>query len=156
MGNIFVGMLCALAMYMFYDTGYNARDDWAGNFAGFFAIGVALFPPCQPDCISWSGTVHVISAILLFLTLANISCCLFPKIDDEMKQSILTRNRKVIYKFCGIVIFACLVSLGVFYLICRHHDCSESKFIFWAESIALVSYGISWLINGYVLSPAKK
>lgn len=34
MRNIFVGTLCALAMYMFYDIGYNSLDDWAGNLAG--------------------------------------------------------------------------------------------------------------------------
>jgi len=156
MGAVFVGTLCALAMYMFYDLGYNALDDWAGNFAGFFAIGVAWFPPSKLGCITWAGWVHIICAILLFCTLAFISYCLFPKIDDEMKQSMITRNRKIIYKICGIAIFACLISLGVFYLICRGNDCPESKFVFWAESIALIVFGISWLTSGCVLSRVKK
>ena len=36
MRNVLVGALCAVALFMFFYTGYDKWDDWAGNVAGFF------------------------------------------------------------------------------------------------------------------------
>ena len=155
MDNVFVGTLCAVAMFMFYDTGYNIRDDWAGNLAGIFAFGVAWFPPSQSDCFFFRDGVHLVSAILLFVTLAITSLFLFPKMGKKFKSTVLTRNRKFIYRFCGIAIFACLISMGIYYL-CYYQEGSKSTIVFWVESIALVMFGISWLTSGYVLSRVKR
>lgn len=156
MGDVFVGTLCAVAMFMFYDTGYNALDDWAGNLAGLFALGVAWFPPTESDPITCSGYVHATFAILLFLTLAAISFFLFPMIVEDYKSTIIKRKRKIIYKICGSAIVACLIAIGVYYCLLSHGKCSESTFEFWGESVALVAFGISWLTCGHAISPDKK
>jgi len=41
MRNVFVGALCAVALFMFFYCGYDKWDDLAGDMAGIFAIGVA-------------------------------------------------------------------------------------------------------------------
>ncbi len=44
MVDIFVGILFTIGWFLFAYEGYETRDNIAGNFACFFALGVALFP----------------------------------------------------------------------------------------------------------------
>ncbi|WP_394992285.1 hypothetical protein [Emticicia sp.] len=44
MRDIFVGTLCAIALFLFSYKGYDKRDNIAGTLACFFALGVAIFP----------------------------------------------------------------------------------------------------------------
>ena len=37
MGDVFVGALCAVALFLFFYSGHDKLDNWAGNMAGFFA-----------------------------------------------------------------------------------------------------------------------
>ena len=43
MRDVFVGAICSIALFLFFYKGYNKWDNWAGNLAGFFAVGIALF-----------------------------------------------------------------------------------------------------------------
>ena len=44
MRDVFVGSICAIALFLFFYKGYDRWDNWACNIAGFFALGIALFP----------------------------------------------------------------------------------------------------------------
>ena len=44
MRDVLVGALCAIGLFLFFYRGYSKWDNWAGNIAGFFALGIALFP----------------------------------------------------------------------------------------------------------------
>src|SRR6266540_6600402 len=44
MRDIFVGSLCAIAVFLMSYRGYDRKDDIAGDLACVFALGVALFP----------------------------------------------------------------------------------------------------------------
>ena len=44
MGDVFVGSLCAMGVFLLSYRGYDKQDNIAGNLACVFAIGVALFP----------------------------------------------------------------------------------------------------------------
>jgi len=44
MRDVFVGSLCAIAVFMMSYKGYDHRDELAGDLACAFASGVALFP----------------------------------------------------------------------------------------------------------------
>ena len=43
MRDVFVGSLCAIAVFLLSYRGYGWQDDLASNFAGVCAIGIALF-----------------------------------------------------------------------------------------------------------------
>lgn len=47
MGDVLVGALCAVALFMFFYSGHDKWDDRAGNVAAIFAIGVAWFPTTE-------------------------------------------------------------------------------------------------------------
>src|SRR5712671_5197551 len=44
MRDVFVGSLCAIAVFLMSYRGYERKDDIAGDLACVFALGVALLP----------------------------------------------------------------------------------------------------------------
>src|SRR3989344_41314 len=49
MGDVFVGSLCAIAVFLGSYRGYTRTDSIAGNLACVFALGTALFPTAPED-----------------------------------------------------------------------------------------------------------
>jgi len=47
MRNLFVGSLCAIGMFMLCCRGYDRKDEIAGVFSAFCALGVAFFPTAR-------------------------------------------------------------------------------------------------------------
>jgi len=152
MSDVFVGALCAVALFMFFYSGYDKWDDWAGNVAAIFAIGVAWFPTTEVGASDLTGKIHFTCAALFFLTLAIFSLFLFTRKGLNPTPQKLTRNK--IYIICGIIMIACLVAI-VIYLNFIHNDNHGYSFVFWAETVALVAFGVSWLTKGGTLYPDK-
>ena len=152
MGDVFTGALCAVALFMFFYSGHDKWDDRAGNVAGLFAIGVAWFPTTEVGSSDLIGKIHLTCAALFFLTLAIFSLFLFTKKGSDPTPQKLRRN--MIYITCGLIMVACLISL-VIYLKFIQNDSSESNFVFWAETVALIAFGVSWLTKGGTLHPDR-
>lgn len=49
---------------------------------------------------------------------------------------------------------ACLIAIAI-YKNSSYADNSECSFVFWAETVALVAFGISWLTKGETIYPDK-
>jgi len=152
MGDVFVGALCAVALFLFFYSGHDKWDDWAGNIAGLFAIGVAWFPATEVGPSDLTGTIHFTCAALFFLTLAIFSLFLFTRKGSNPTTQKLTRNK--IYVICGLIMIACLAAIAI-YLNFIQNENSESSFVYWAETVALVAFGVSWLTKGGTLYPDK-
>jgi len=152
MGDVFVGALCAVALFLFFYSGHDKWDDWAGNIAGLFAIGVAWFPATDVGQSDLTGIIHFTCAALFFLTLALFSLFLFTRKGPNPTTQKLTRNK--IYVICGLVMIACLVAI-VIYLNFIQNENPESSFVYWAETVALIAFGVSWLTKGGTLYPDK-
>lgn len=147
MGRVFIGALCAVALFMFFYTGFDWRDDWAGNCAGVFAIGVAWFPTTKVGAIDIIGWIHYGCAASLFLTFAIFSLLLFTKTkdDNDANRTKEKRSRDRIYRICGWAIIFCIVSIPIYSMLWPD---SAFEYTFWAETAALVSFGFSWLTKG--------
>jgi len=152
MSDVFVGALCAVALFLFFYSGHDKWDDWAGNIAGLFAIGVAWFPATDVGQSDLTGIIHFTCAALFFLTLALFSLFLFTRKGPNPTTQKLTRNK--IYVICGLVMIACLVAI-VIYLNFIQNENPESSFVYWAETVALIAFGVSWLTKGGTLYPDK-
>ena len=152
MGDVFVGALCAVALFLFFYSGHDKWDDRAGNIAGLFAIGVAWFPATEVGQSDLTGIIHFTFAALFFLTLALFSLFLFTRKGPNPTTQKLTRNK--IYVICGLVMIACLVAI-VIYLNFIQNENPESSFVYWAETVALIAFGVSWLTKGGTLYPDK-
>jgi len=162
MQNLFVGALCAVALFLWAYRGYKKEaddkkidigDDMAGNLAALFALGVAFCPTyIGPEdltlCINKVylrdivGVVHLVSALLFFLTLAYFSIVLFTKGRNQ--------KRKLLYYICGSIILLCISAIVIYILFLKKSFPQIERFkpIFCLETIALVAFGISWLVKG--------
>ena len=153
MRDVFVGALCAIALFLFFYKGYDKWDNLAASLAGVFALGIAFFPTVKEGPYNWQAWVHLTCAGFFFLILALFSLFLFTKKDSSPSRQKLRRNK--IYITCGSIMVACtcgiLVFLGFF-----SKSFPQSTFVFWAETIALIAFGISWLTKGGTLYPDKK
>jgi hypothetical protein len=77
MGDVFVGSLCAIGVFLYFYKGVTTKENIALNFAGIFAVLVALLPTAAPSDLKcetftapyWHGT----SAILFFVAIAYVS-----------------------------------------------------------------------------------
>ena len=148
MRDLFVGSLCAIALFLFFYKGYSKWDNRAASLAAFFALGIAFFPTVTEGAPDWKAYIHLISAALFFITLAVFSIFLFTKKNPCPTKNKLTRNK--IYISCGVIMVACLISILLFYIFLKKYH-PASSFVFWIESFALIAFGISWLTKGGAL-----
>ncbi len=156
MGDIFVGLLFGMAMFLFTYKGYEKKDDFITNAASIAAICIAIFPtnyhvgaPCA-ECSELSflknyhGMIHNISAAVFFSLLAIYTYWFFPKSE---KAGPRQKSRNMLYKICGV---GMMVSLVIVLLMARA-DLS----IFWPESSCMVLFGIAWIVKGNMFFVSK-
>ena len=161
-GDMFVGVICAIAVFLFAYNGYDIKDSVACKLAALFAIGVVVFPTL-PESVSncynpsnllfpFSQTLHLIFAALFFLTLASISIFLFT-MTDEKNINPRKRARNWIYYICGFIMVACLLLIAVYWLLIQKKfpEVENWRPVFWLETIALIAFGVSWLTKGEVI-----
>lgn len=157
MGSVLVGVLCSFSIFLFLYIGYDKWDNFFTNLAAIFALGIAFFATTQtPDAncaVCFLGyckarvLVHYISAALFFTTLSYISIFLFTKSKGTKTNEKFSRN--IVYRICGIVM---LISILLILLIkvvpWLENLLVRYKPVFWLEWIALVAFGVSWLVKG--------
>lgn len=154
MGNVFVGSLCAIGVFLLSCRGYDKRDAIAGRLACVFAVGVALFP--TSSC-SASGSqsvaisrVHWSCAALLFLTLAYFCLALFTQTAGNPTPQKLQRN--IVYRICGYAILACILLIAVVnFLLTVNSPVQMLHPVFWLESTAVIAFGVAWLTKGEMI-----
>ncbi|MBT3533682.1 MAG: DUF998 domain-containing protein [Rhodospirillaceae bacterium] len=160
MGNVFVGILCAIGVFLMSYRGYGIVDDRPGDpalifvIAGVFAIGVALFPTEPLIAASTTdvtiGIIHLVFAGLFFLTIAYVSLFLFTRTDPAKTLTTIRKRRIQTYRVCGWTIVGAIILIAVQavlpndtrQLINPYHP------VFWLESVAVVAFGVSWLTKG--------
>ncbi|MFL6373785.1 MAG: DUF998 domain-containing protein [Pyrinomonadaceae bacterium] len=158
-GNVFVGTLCAIGVFLFSYCGYDRRDKIAGRLACVFAVGVAMFPVC-PDANytpvqKTVGWVHLTCASLLFATLAYFSLCLFTLSDPAKPMTIQKQRRNRVYRLCGWTIAASLVLVFICEVLVFRDNAPFSTSplrsvfpVFILEGVMVLAFGISWLTKG--------
>lgn len=154
MRDVFVGILCAIGIFMLSYKGHDRRDDVAGNLACAFAIGVAWFPttpaadPSQAD--TFVGALHYGFAAAFFLTLSYFCLRLFRLSGDKPKTpQKLLRNK--VYAACGGIMLGCIALLLVYGLFLRDTPVQALDPVFWLETTAILAFGVSWLVKGEAL-----
>jgi hypothetical protein len=138
-----VGILFAIAWFLFTYRGYTRGDDIASNLACLFALGVALFPLCGEYA---NPLVHYVCAVGFFLVLAYFSFFLFTKSGDNPTPQKKQRNK--VYRACGTVMFLCILLIVVYHLTGAHEPIKQFKPVFWLETIATLAFGLSWFVKG--------
>lgn len=158
-GNLLVGMLCAMALFLISYKGYpgDRLDGWLTTIAGLLALGAAFIPTNEPlmnGCavihLPWNDTrslTHNLLASVLFIDLALISLFLFTKGRGAPTPQKQKRNR--VYKICGYIILFVIILVPIYNrLVKSYPELGVYKMVFWLEWVAMTAFGVSWLVKG--------
>ena len=166
-GELFTGVLLAVALFMYCYKGHKLRkgekglsDNALSNLAGLFALGVVIFPTGSGACISDNlrtflssdntGYIHFTMAALFFVSLSVMSMVNFRRTDDRV--SFGKKENHKTFLVCGIAMLVCLVLIFVYsmWIAGKFSWLDNLHPVFCLEAIALIFFGISWLIKGQV------
>jgi hypothetical protein len=157
MGSYFVGSLFALGVFFLsYQyrplPGYEL-DNRLANVASLMAIGVALFPTASGATNASAGAkfvavLHLICAATLFALLGIFSLFFFTKTDDPAHITVRKRERNLVYRICGTIIFVALALVVVAEIV---KPPSSWHALLYLETIMVVAFGVSWLVKGRFL-----
>jgi len=166
MHDFFIGILCGVSLFLLSYKGYKKIDDIIGNMSGVFALGMMIFPTSMfsgkvvkvgmfliDDNIS--EYIHLTFGALFFLSLSFNSIFLFTKRGPGI-LSKEKKRRNIIYRICGIVMILAIVCISIYMIFLRNTFISKINPVLILESIALISFGISWLVKGNTLFKDKK
>ena len=154
MGNVFVGVLCALAVFF---LSYNYRpirsfefDNLLSTFASAAAAGVAIFPTAGRAIAASTGervvsALHLLCAGALFVLLGVFAMFRFTKTnpDGDMTPEKVMRNR--VYRVCGTLIFG---AIGLVIVTLAVKPPAAWHTLFWLETVCVEAFGVSWLVKG--------
>jgi hypothetical protein len=177
MREVFVGSLCAIAVFLVCYKGYQRRDNLAANFAGTCALLVALFPtrersreasdtgvPAIDSATLFSSAnapdpafvsyVHFTAAVVFFAILAYMSLYLFT-ISTKANPTPQKLQRNKVYRFCGYTILVCIVVIAFGKLFLPDSLSEQTSYVFIFESIAVITFGFSWLTKAEVILADK-
>ncbi len=155
MRDVFVGILCAIGIFMLSYKGHERNDDIAGNLACVFSVGVAWFPtapelnPTQQQLSV--GIIHYAFATAFFLTLSYFCLVLFRKTNPEKTMTEAKKTRNKVYATCGGIMLGCIVLLLINAVFLRDTAIKNLDPVFWLETLAIVAFGFSWLTKGEAL-----
>jgi hypothetical protein len=171
MGDVLVGVLCAIGVFLLFYRGYNPLPhEWLSDrqvsfVAGIAAFGVAVFPvhrehyiPCnlaKPDCFSFGLTIHPNwfhygSAAIFFACLAVFCLVLFTRGDRAEGGAMLWTPRNRFYVGCGLVIVASMIAMAPVALLsdAKREELAQAHYLFWLESLGVFAFAASWLRKG--------
>lgn len=163
-GDVFVGLLCAVAFFLIVYPGHEAKDNRLTNLAGILALGIAFFPTnpmtsggCSVMAIelrTWSQSMHNICAGSFFITLSYLAYYVFTK--SKLTKEFQWKDKKIcnkIYRWCARIMMVCVIIIGLTFIPGEIEAISEKyNLVFWFEVIALMAFGICWLVKGKMLN----
>ncbi len=167
--SIFVAILSILATFLIIYKGKEPVDFYISLIAGLFALCVVCFPTsniteiCCDASKKYSVTIlkvsafrkgfHYASAGIFLGCLAYMSLFLFTKSDKSPQQrgsKKIIRNR--IYSVCGFLMIGAILVIGAgFFELISKTFYDDHQLTFWMETVAVESFGFSWLIKGETL-----
>jgi hypothetical protein len=166
MHDFYVGILSGVALFLLSYKGYETIDDIVANMSGIFALGMIFFPTAMysgkavrvgmfliDDNIS--EIVHLTFGGLFFLALSFNSYFLFTRRHPGVMGKEKKR-RNVIYRSCGIVMILAIGCITVYTIFFRRTFLAAMNPVLILESVALVAFGISWLVKGHTLFKDKR
>lgn len=105
------------------------------------------------DTNSAIRAIHIVSAAILFLTLAYMSHCRFTRSGPEPTEEKKIRNK--VYRICAYAMYSGLGLLLVRYCVLRAglvpESWNDAPAVLIIEALMLIAFGFSWLVKGDTL-----
>lgn len=153
-GDVLVGSLCSIAAFLICSRGYDLTDEVVGYIAGCATLGVAFFPPVDPQGAHYTqlqvniGFVHSAFSAVMFLALAYFCLFLFRRTSPEQELTRRKWHRNKIYRVCGFVIVVCTGVMALLTIEPIGTSLRPFHPFFCCETLALEAFGISWFTKG--------
>jgi len=172
--GVFVSILSILGIFLIIYKGKEPVDFFVSLLAGVGILLVVFFPTSNltTECCdinikhsvthietsSFRELLHYISAGVFLLCLAFMSIFLFTKSNKAPNNRTAQKIfRDRIYRVCGVIMcLAILIILAGFLGWIDRAFYEDNKLTFWMETVAVESFGFSWLIKGETLFQDKK
>ncbi|HEX4088541.1 MAG TPA: DUF998 domain-containing protein [Trebonia sp.] len=157
MRNILVGALCVLGVFLLlYDVSVKF-DRWLTNAAGLGILGVAFLPgsPQAPSLTTSQeviGNIHVVFAAIAFLGLAATMWRFSAAISDGPGAPPPSPRAAVFYRVSACVMMAFVILSGAAILLPLSIQ-NSTLAIFDTEALAIITFGVCWLVKGRAMEP---
>jgi hypothetical protein len=153
MRNIFVGSLFSIGTFLYLYKGFSTQENIALNFAGIFALCVALLPTSaivDLKCDTFTAPyLHGVSALLFFIIIAYV--CIFRSKDTLAVISAGSPRRNFyerLYKILGILmIFLPFLSALLLHLLGETHS-----IVFFVEFAGVWVFSAYWIFKSREIS----
>ncbi len=165
MRDFLVGMLFSVAIFLISYKGYELIDDVVTNLSGFFALGIIAFPTSMftgevvrvgvfqiQDNIS--QYYHLVFSVLFLLSLSFNSMFLFTRHGGSPSREKKIRNG--VYVASGLIMLSCVAGMIVYIAFYSHTPLAKERPVLVFETIALISFGVSWLVKGHTIFRDKQ
>lgn len=147
MRNEMEGIICGISLFLLSYHGYTRQDSIVSKLAGLFALGIAFFPTSETsnkgDIVS---ILHYTTSGIFFALLSYMSIWLFTKTSGYRTERKRKRDR--VYRVCGIIMLVSVIGIPIDEIGVIHEHIAFLKPTLILETLALVSFGISWLTKG--------
>jgi hypothetical protein len=157
MRNILVGALCVLGVFLLlYDVSVRF-DRWITNAAGLGVLGVAFLPgsPQAPRLTTSQeviGNIHVVFAAIAFIGLAITMWRFGEAISDGPGAPAPSPRAHLFYRVSACLMMGFVILSGVAILLPLSIQ-NSTLAIFDTEALAIVTFGVCWLVKGQALQP---
>lgn len=149
MRDWFVGIMFAVGSFLYLYKGYSVQENWALNFSGVCAVGLATSPMqwnCGNECAPVSA--HGTFAVLFFIGIAYV--CLFRAADTLhlLKDERREQKFRMLYKVTGILmVVSPLVALLLTVLLQQF-----KSYVYFVELVGTWTFAAYWILKSYELS----
>jgi hypothetical protein len=159
MRDVFVATLVLIGALMACYRSQDWYDNLVAIIAGLSSIGMGLFP-MPPDfsdqlllaypslatntkcCLNTCQfDYHSIFSVIFFAAIFYQVCFQFtdPQLQNPSQRK---QSRNKVYRVCGLVMAIAFLAIGIIKLQ------NNGGSIFWPETLAVVSFGVAWLVKG--------
>lgn len=172
MREIFVGTLCAQAVFLWSYEGYREPGRLLTDrlVARIAALSAALigFAPSRPDgplpdgsctllqCMLGPGAsanLHVLAVLGFFGALTVFCLVLFQRGTDDSPEGRAARR---LYRICGWTIIAAIAAIGLLLFTGLDERLAALRPVFWLEAVACFAFATSWTVKGRFLRPVLR
>ena len=148
--NLFVGVLCAIGVFLVLYQGSSTLEEWLLDAAGLSAAGVALCPPPKAGAASGSfPSMHYVFAAAFFACIFVV--CLYGSEYTLKHIHHVERQRRfrAFYRVCSGVM-ACAVTLAAWSRVLspeRVRSFHAHRAVFWCEAVGVWAFSAYWYVK---------
>lgn len=164
-GTVFTGILISFGLFLFTYRGHRknklpGQNEWVSdnlltNIGGVLALITVVIPTAygegwetvcrHPLChdVHWINLIHLVAAAGFLAVMGGMAYFKFTLNPDEEKWKL------ILFRSSGIIVWSSILFMAI-YIYLRNQGLEWfPNAIFWGETIALLAFGTSWLVNGH-------